>query len=840
MREEENLNQITKVLIVKNQGHEDWILKWKRDKGYKIDTVCGFHEAEVYLNSFSCDVILLHVGGLSCTEFDTLREVVSVSNGIPIIAILDNDDEELIHKAIRSGAQECLCTADVQSEAKVLRTVRQALVRKEGLERFRHTEEALRLSQDMAGMGSWIWHPHTNRFIPGGNFQKIWKSDDSNAPNSFIDFLHNIIREDRAKIVQTIRACKENLEQLDFEFRITDGSRGLKYLYMQGQLLSERRGDPVYYGTIQDVTRLRVFTNDLDRRNRILEITSKVASLGGWEINLKNDEVFWSQAMYKIHEVSEDFIPTVESSIAFYSDEARIEIQNNLYDAIHKSQTFSAEIKLTLPNRPKKWVYCTGTPVFEKGELVKITGVLQDITENHQRMEAMRIRAKMLDNVGEASMAFDKNSKIIFWNKAAEKLFKYKRHEVLGRTFSELQIGKIPKATVKKILSLLKKGQNYSGEFIMKDKKGREFPVYSSNSPLLDDEGEIATVLNISKDISKERATLKQIAESEDRFRKLFELSPIGKGLTDLNTGRWLDSNKTFLRLLGYSKKEFTKLTVYDITPAEFQSVDQKEMSKLTKTGRYGPYQKEYIKKDGTRLKVLITGFVLDNKEGRKAWTHVLDITELEEKSEALTKSEERFREYVEHASDVFLTITEDGTVTYMSENIYPMLGYKPTEIVGKSIFDYMHLDAVRSFHKMYDSAMNTKESSVRGTYRFKHKSGFYKYIQGQGKIRHNDNGECYTLLIARDMDYERKTELHVREQNRKLKDIAFIQSHIVRRPLSNILGLIEINQMNRDLPEDIFQIINLIKKEAEVMDQIIAEIVDKSTALTNLPDYDE
>src|SRR5690606_18513002 len=114
-------------------------------------------------------------------------------------------------------------------------------------------------------------------------------------------------------------------------------------------------------------------------------------------------------------------------------------------------------------------------------------------------------------------------------------------------------------------------------------------------------------------------------------------------------------------------------------------------------------------------------------------------------------------------------------------------------------------------------------------------KDGYYLWIQSEGSVRTMKDGRKYGIIVSRNIDKERRSELQIREQNRKLKDIAFIQSHILRRPLANILGLLDIHTLNENVPPESSRLLSLIRKEAEIMDDIVYEIVEKSTELTNL-----
>ncbi|MFP3457537.1 PAS domain S-box protein, partial [Psychrobacter sp. SIMBA_152] len=91
------------------------------------------------------------------------------------------------------------------------------------------------------------------------------------------------------------------------------------------------------------------------------------------------------------------------------------------------------------------------------------------------------------------------------------------------------------------------------------------------------------------------------IENSESRLRGLFELSPIGIALNDYETGQFIDLNNALLAPTGYTRDEFVQLSYWDVTPREYEEQEIKLLEDLANTGRYGPYEKEYIRKDGSR-----------------------------------------------------------------------------------------------------------------------------------------------------------------------------------------------------------------------------------------------
>ena len=154
--------------------------------------------------------------------------------------------------------------------------------------------------------------------------------------------------------------------------------------------------------------------------------------------------------------------------------------------------------------------------------------------------------------------------------------------------------------------------------------------VSSRNEPFTDGEKLFMRLLArwVSASIEREHAA-EVIKQSESRLRGLFELSPIGIALNDYETGKFIDFNPAFLSPTGYTLEEFEQLSYWDITPKEYAAQEAVQIENLKSQGRYGPYEKEYIRKDGSRYPVLLNGMVLEDPNGGKLiWSIIEDISE--------------------------------------------------------------------------------------------------------------------------------------------------------------------------------------------------------------------
>lgn len=125
----------------------------------------------------------------------------------------------------------------------------------------------------------------------------------------------------------------------------------------------------------------------------------------------------------------------------------------------------------------------------------------------------------------------------------------------------------------------------------------------------------------------EEQLTRAELAEQ--RLRGLFELAPYGIALNDFESGAFIDMNQALLAPTGYTREEFAGLSYWQVTPEKYAAQEEQQLLSMQETGRYGPYEKEYIRKDGTRYPVLLNGMVMDDDRGHKViWSIIEDVSE--------------------------------------------------------------------------------------------------------------------------------------------------------------------------------------------------------------------
>jgi PAS domain S-box-containing protein len=173
-------------------------------------------------------------------------------------------------------------------------------------------------------------------------------------------------------------------------------------------------------------------------------------------------------------------------------------------------------------------------------------------------------------------------------------------------------------------------------------KSGEERMIGWRNTLLRDSAGNFAGTLSSGEDITERKRAEEALRKSEARIHRLVESNIIGIGIGTFD-GRLLDGNDAFLGLLGYTREEILSgaLCWDEMTPPEYNDVDQRALEQLKKTGVALPWEKEFVRKDGRRVAVLIGVVTLTTEQNNiEAVSFVIDISDRKQLEQQLRKAQ--------------------------------------------------------------------------------------------------------------------------------------------------------------------------------------------------------
>ncbi len=330
---------------------------------------------------------------------------------------------------------------------------------------------------------------------------------------------------------------------------------------------------------------------------------------------------------------------------------------------------------------------------------------------------------------------------------------------------------------------------------------------------------------------------LRKKQSNEHRLRGLIRLSPIGIALNKFSNGQFIEINDALLAPTGYTKEEFLNLSYWELTPKEYEEQENKQLELLRTTGQYGPYEKEYIRKDGSRYPVKLNGMLLNDTDGQRyIWSIIEDITELKHNEENAIRQQQRLETMSRQGRIGAWEYNYETETTYWSRMTREIHGVGDDDNIGpETITDfYPHKPSLRKLQ----SAL--KWARIDGTpwqeeVLLRRADGREIWILSTGHAEFRNNkcvriyGACQDINDQVNLRKELIEAKEAAEAATSAKSLFLAtMSHEIRTPLNGVLGMLNLLQRDK-LQPDQRRKVTLAKNSADALLSLINDILDFS-----------
>lgn len=177
-----------------------------------------------------------------------------------------------------------------------------------------------------------------------------------------------------------------------------------------------------------------------------------------------------------------------------------------LQRALAEEHVSQQEIQIVRGDNTCGTVQMSAGPVRDAaGHLIAVVETLVDVTERKEVEEQIRFQARLLETVGQGVIASDVQGQIIYWNQAAEKIFGWKREEVIGKDVMSLMTTRNTFSSSEAVMELVKQGGRWQGETEVHHRDGHIVPLLTALSPVLDEQNQVVGMIGTSTDLTERK-----------------------------------------------------------------------------------------------------------------------------------------------------------------------------------------------------------------------------------------------------------------------------------------------------------------------------------------------
>lgn len=363
------------------------------------------------------------------------------------------------------------------------------------------------------------------------------------------------------------------------------------------------------------------------------------------------------------------------------------------------------------------------------------TAVVRDVTERQRAEAALQkqneeYRILFESNPCPMYLCTEDTLEFLAVNQAAVNHYGYSREEFLTMTAKDIR----PDEEVPGLLADVGAHQerdDVAGTWKHLKKDGSLIDV-DVNWQKLDFAGRPAYMV-MANDITEQKRAEIAMRESEERYRELFENANDVIYTIDL-AGNFTSLNSTGERVTGYTRAEALTLNLAQVVAPEQIDMARQMLARKIDNDISTVYELGIITKSGQRIQIELSSRLI-YQGGKPVGVQGIarDITARKGAEEALKDSEEKFRSIVETTNEWIWAIDLEGNHTYTNPAIEHILGYKPEEILGANVVDFVHDDDREEFKKLLKQRITAKRGWTGLALRWKHKHEGYRYLESNG-----------------------------------------------------------------------------------------------------------
>lgn len=561
------------------------------------------------------------------------------------------------------------------------------------------------------------------------------------------------------------------------------------------------------------------FVDKVIANDALMKESERLAHFGSWQADLTTGKFHWSDEIFRIYGyLPGEIEPGYEHFVSHVHPEDLPALRVSLDDAVANLDAHESEFRIIDKNgNIKHLVSKIGIKRNQEGVAVNLTGFNLDITERKkadiQLQRSEQEYKSLFDQNPDSVYSLDLKGNFTKVNAGLTKLSGLPAEELLKLNFRLFIEAKDVESVYRYFLATIE-GAPQRYETTLVDKNGKKYIVDVTNTPIIVD-GKIAGVHGVAKDITEKK-------ELETLLDQVHRLAMIGGWEVNLVEDKvsWTSVTQEIYEV----EPDFVadlKTAINLCKEGESREKISRAVNACIEKGLPWDLEIEIMTMKGNLRWVRSIG-KSEVKEGKcvRLFGSVQDIHNRKQAEETLKEAYREKITILESIGDAFFAVDKTWTVTYWNKIAEIKLKVPKEQIIGKNLWDTFSDALSVTFYTQYHKAMSENEAV--------HFEEHYAPLNMWIEVSAYPSSAGLSVYF-RDITELRKRNKEIEEQNIKLREIAWVQSHQVRAPLARIMGLIQLINGYPDQKMDMPDALSHILTSARELDDIVRKIVRKT-----------
>jgi len=527
----------------------------------------------------------------------------------------------------------------------------------------------------------------------------------------------------------------------------------------------------------RDITERKQVETALRRSEAQLNFALQTSGIGAWDLNLIDNTASRTLIHEQIFGYAEKLSQwTYAKFLEHVLPEDRAEVDRRFQEAVRTQSDWKFECRIRRVDGVVRWILAAGGHHKDaQGKSVRLSGIVQDITERHDAEAKLRESeekfTRLFDsNPAATSVTTIKDGCYVNVNAAWLKKFEWARDEVINHTVHELGIW--PDLAKRQALfdKLKEQGWVQNFEIQLRTKSGqlKQF-IWSGVRLTLNGE---ECLLGTAMDITKQKAAMTALQESQLLYYSLVTQLPIGIFQKD-EAGRYFFVNPAFCQIKGIEAVNFIGRTPREVvvgetlapeadgTASKYAADGEEHHQKILRTGKAIELDEEYTLADGRKQFVHVMKLPVLGGGGKVVGSQgiMLDITDRKLADDKLRQSEERYKGLFERSLDCVFLSDFEGRFLDANPAALNLLGYEAKDIASLTFASLLTPDQFPLALRATEEIRTTGFQKTPTEFRLRRKDGRQVLVETQSSLIYRDGKPFAIQGIARDITARRQAE---------------------------------------------------------------------------------